>query len=564
MNTSTIYIVILYFILNYLITFQRYKGYNLMENSYDNGNIMSTKIKDYSELFQKKFDYIREKTNIFTPANEDILKIFENRTKENFGVKEAFITTLITPGNLIGYKPMTPYTDTTEKICLQIEQGSMGWYWLYGTFSNTKDCFLLQLNRLDTIPTELRESLGYKLGDTTIYSLTLGIGNGKEYYFGNIYFEGSLNISNNIKFSIISKDNTVSFSHDLDNMSVNVKNMLLTNNSDNNDTKIFNFTCSCKNNFEMYLNQPNGCEPCGFINSSYQSYTNLYIDVNYTTNKGDSKNLQKGYGWMDHQWGNGEIDSIFYKSLTSILNKGNLYTGLPPYVWLNIRLNDNLQYMIFSLLSNIPKKGDVIKCYINTYKPSGVTFFNNNKIDVKILDTVELNGTNYPTKYEVNIDELKYVLDSTPYGNTLFLDALNTNHWGGSCDVLLNNNQVGTGFLEAQRFDGDLKSIQKNFELLNITNPNVYQKYYNTKNTTTLIASYLLYSILFVLFTILLYKFVKNSYNFIKTTNYGKTSEDLRKILYVLFYLLLSLFLVYLIYYIIRGIVVSENTNKRF
>ena len=55
---------------------------------------------------------------------------------------------------------------------------------------------------------------------------------------------------------------------------------------------------------------------------------------------------------MDHEWGGSETPSILYKCLLTILGNGKIYNGLPPYIWLNIRLSDNTQYMIFNLLNN--------------------------------------------------------------------------------------------------------------------------------------------------------------------------------------------------------------------
>lgn len=556
--------LILYLSVSYWITYKSNITYNLMDDSYNNGNVMTTNIKDYKDLFNKKIDYIKQNKTILNPANDKIIEAIRNKINNtNFDIAGAFISTLLIPGNTIGYTPMTSYNDTSKKICLQLEQGNTGWYWLYGTFPNTKDCFLYELTRVDILPTDLRTKLGYKLGETTIYSITLGIGNGKDYYYGNVYFEGIFTILNNIDFSIVSKDGNFEFYHSLNNIIVNCKNIMLINNKNGNDIIKYSFSCQSKNNYNMFLNQENGCYPCEFSNNSYQSYTNLYIDMVYSNEKGINKKVEGGFGWMDHEWGGGEVQTIFYKSMLSILNKGRLYNGLPPYIWLNIRLSDNTQYMIFDMFENTPKKGDILMCNINKYKPSGVSFFTNSpKIQVKVLDTVEYNSISYPTVYQVTIEGNDYILDSRMYGDTIFIDGLNTTHWGGSCDVLLNEKIVGTGFLEAQRFDGNIRCLEGNFELLQFDKAeNFASTYYSTRNTLQYVLSYTVMIINFSLLFFLLYQSIKTGYYFMKTS-YKDIQGNIEKGLYLFLHISFFLSVIYYIYKLVYNIYYTITRKK--
>ena len=560
-NYSTFTILIVYSILSFVLTYKSDTSYTLMDESYNKGSVLSTNIKDYKTLFDKKIEYIRNNRGLFTPANESLLQQMENKINSHIDLPGAFITTLTIPGNLIGYKPITAYDDTTKMVCFQLEQGCTGWYWLYGTFPQTKDCFLFELTRVDLLPTPLRESLGYQLGDTTIYALTLGIGNGKEYYYGNVYFEGVFTIENNLNFSIVSKDNMFQFHHRLNKIEVSCKDMVLTNNKNGKNLK-YTFSAQTQNNSNMYFNQENGCFPCDISNNSYQSYTNLYVNMSYS-NQNETKNVTNGVGWMDHEWGSGQIPNIMNRCILTILNKGRQYNGLPPYIWLNIRLSDNVQYMIFSIFENPPKKGDTVQCSMNKYEPSIITFFDKNqKVNVKVVDTFNSQGIEYPTVYEVSIDDTIYTLDSRPYGETFFVDALNTNHWGGSCDVMVNNKQVGTGFLEAQRFDGNVKCLEGNFKLLGFDpSENFAQTYYDTRNTAELVASYAILIVLFSLLAILLWRFGRSFYEFMKTP-YTELS-GLERNLYMVFHFLFIALVLYFIFTIVRRFFTSSARNSK-
>ena len=245
------------------------------------------------------------------------------------------------------------------------------------------------------------------------------------------------------------------------------------------------------------------------------------------------------------------------------VNKGRQYNGLPPYIWLNIRLSDNVQYMIFSIFENPPKKGDTVQCSMNKYEPSIITFFDKNqKVNVKVVDTFNSQGIEYPTVYEVSIDDTIYTLDSRPYGETFFVDALNTNHWGGSCDVMVNNKQVGTGFLEAQRFDGNVKCLEGNFKLLGFDpSENFAQTYYDTRNTAELVASYAILIVLFSLLAILLWRFGRSFYEFMKTP-YTELS-GLERNLYMVFHFLFIALVLYFIFTIVRRFFTSSARNSK-
>jgi len=512
-SKSTIIITIIVIISLYLLYRTPSVSYNLMDEYYNNGGVLTTNIKSYKDLFNKKVEYIKENSNfLLDPADETLINEIQNninKSDDSLNLIKTFIATLNMPGNTIGYIPMTPWEDPSKKICFQLEQGSSGWYWIYGTFPKTKDCFLLMLTRVDLLPTELRKKLGYKLGETTVYCLTLGIGNEKSYYYGNVYFEGSLTILDNENFSIISKDKNYSFNHSLDKMTIFCKNMILTNNQNENDKLLYNFSSQTYNYFGMSLNQKDGCYPCDFSNNSYQSYTNLYINMSYNNSNGLVKNLTDGNGWMDHEWGGGSINKIFYKLFLPILSKGKVYKGLPPYIWLNIRLSDNLQYMIYSFFSNPPKKGDIISCTFNKYQPSGVDF-STETANVTVIDTTIYKGVEYPTIYKVNIEGNTYILNSTLYGKTIFRDLTNTNHWGGSCDVFKDNIQVGVGFMEAQRFDKSIDAIRDTFMLLGYDKNSTFaETYNNTTYKSQLYTSYTIFIVLFILLAFILYHFIK-------------------------------------------------------
>ena len=65
-------LIIIYITLYLLLTYKSIKSYNLMDNSYNNGNIMTTNIKDYKKLFQQKRRLPKEKK----------LRLFQKRKKK--------------------------------------------------------------------------------------------------------------------------------------------------------------------------------------------------------------------------------------------------------------------------------------------------------------------------------------------------------------------------------------------------------------------------------------------------------------------------------------------------
>ena len=496
-------IVFIYLLFYVLLTYKPVKTYHLMDDSYDNGNVLITNA-NYKEIFIQKVKYIKKNRTLLEPADDHLIDLITN--KMSYDIKSMVMATISIPGGSIGYCPMIPYHDTSKKVCFQLEQGNIGWYWLYGTFPDTKDCFLYQLTRIDLLPTDLRERLGYKLGETTVYCITLGIGNGTDYYYGNAYMEGVFTIHNHIKFSIVS--NQFVFSHDYNNISIQC-NMLLTHNKTKKKVR-YQFSSQIQNNDIMLFDQLNGCYPCE-LNNSYQSYTNLYVNMNYSTDQGETKRIENGFGWMDHEWGGSETPNLLYKSILSILRNGKVYTGLPCYIWLNIRLADT-QYMIFNLFNSPPKKGDSVRCHINTYRSSKIVFFTDQStVNVVVKDSILFENTEYPVQYEIQIGDHTYLLDSTSFGHTIFRDFANTWHWGGSCDVYENNHMVGVGFLEAQRFDGDVKCLNDNFELMGFTeSENMGLIYYNTTNKSQLVLSYVIILFMIVFTFLMCYQVIKD------------------------------------------------------
>ena len=77
-NYSTFTILIVYSILSFVLTYKSDTSYTLMDESYNKGSVLSTNIKDYKTLFDKKIEYIRNNRGLFTPANESLLQQMEN------------------------------------------------------------------------------------------------------------------------------------------------------------------------------------------------------------------------------------------------------------------------------------------------------------------------------------------------------------------------------------------------------------------------------------------------------------------------------------------------------
>ena len=97
-NDLQILLISVYILFYLIITYKPIKTYNLMDDSYNNGNVMITNIKDYKELLKQKIKYINENKNILNSANEEILNIIKNQFESNLDISKMIVSSTLIPG----------------------------------------------------------------------------------------------------------------------------------------------------------------------------------------------------------------------------------------------------------------------------------------------------------------------------------------------------------------------------------------------------------------------------------------------------------------------------------
>ena len=180
--------------------------------------------------------------------------------------------------------------------------------------------------------------------------------------------------------------------------------------------------------------------------------------------------ITDGVGWMDKQWSKLSMSNTnairIITNITRMTKK--IRWGLGKYVWLNINVSDDLQYMIYGFpKDNLEiKNGSVIQNAIyNRYnKKEYPNAKLNNKTNIEILDTIlveeeyaftkEKKKVTYPIKYKVILDNVTYIIDASDFGKCVTYDQSNNFHWAGSAKVYgkTGTGFKGTGFIEAARF----------------------------------------------------------------------------------------------------------------
>lgn len=435
-----------------------------------NGYIATSLVGDTAlrDLLKKRIKYVECRRSILTPVNSAVLNKLKPMV-DSLTIMNIPSWLELLPGNKLGFLPLEPIECADSGILFQFEQGRLGWYWFYMTFPEQNASVMFYLNRVELLPPCVRKKQGLKLGQSTIYQVSAGVGvNGKwnrtSYYVNSgiyqIFDQGSF------KFNTI--DNMFVFSQAGTNMNLQI-NAPMTS-IDDNTTHAVILNLSISTTKPMYFNgafavgnsskdftPSRACVPCLFGDGSlYMSYTDLSgsgtLGIDST-----STSLANGVGWMDNQFGGSEYNSVLGKLLMNIFNRGAITTTLPKYVWINLHISSNLQYMIYTFPTTNPKTGVTLSAVFNRYTPDNNTVFFQ-KCNIEPTATAKYEGVDYVTKINVTLDGETYMLDTTPYGMQITIDINNAAHFDG-CGNLYNAKnpsvRIGTGFMELQRLLGD-------------------------------------------------------------------------------------------------------------
>jgi hypothetical protein len=474
-----------------------------------NGAILSS-VQDESELrriLAHRFKYIRSRQNLLDQVNIPVLDKVESLSKK--ATLDNMVALLqLTPGNRLGMLPLSKFTCPKQRILLQFEQGSVGWYWFYMVFPQQQSAVMVQLTRVELLPRSKRESLGYALGETTLYHVALAASDKGKWYRDSFVTPGTYVITGDEDFAFSTADGSFKMAHAMDKTAATpVSTMALYGkrrmaSTDGLPDTTVGMSLNVTSNVPIYDNGPKGCVPCLWGDGSlYTSYTDLHASGGLTVGDTDpvTMALTDGTGWMDHQWGGSEQNSPLGKMLMSMIAGRSLLGGLPKYIWLNMNVTGGAQYMIYAFPKHNPKVGDVIPVAYNKYTPDGLTYSKNGKVTV--LKTLPWKGVDYPVQYKVEVDGVgPYTIDGTPYGTAVIVDLANSEHWTGVANLLdASGKQAGIGFMEAQRFMDDPTYVQGLWQQAGSTEGPLSSFYLGQKNTSSVVVSWIFLLFIFVL-----------------------------------------------------------------
>jgi hypothetical protein len=202
----------------------------------------------------------------------------------------------------------------------------------------------------------------------------------------------------------------------------------------------------------------------GGFGSLYYSYTNMKMVIsNIDGNSVPESNQFSNNGWIDHQLVSGGIGNNWYfQSLMTLKNL--LYKQKSPgWLWLTIQDNESkLQYMFLHFFGKKTYKDDILENpdqnipmdIVNVYK-DGLTHFspteksmNYNDLDVRLVDTVTVNGLKLPSKYKITLPGGKKVILQNAFAPSV-RDGPFQEYENPAYLYDLDRNSIGIGFIEA-------------------------------------------------------------------------------------------------------------------
>ena len=390
---------------------------------------------------------------MFDPYDKKKVNIVKNLCNSNIDIRQSILSVIaLLPNGCLGFFPLYPSLDPNT-MTFRFGQGTTEWHFMYSTsydpVTKNNSSFFCYIMRLDMLPPPVLKKHNLKEGDASYYNLALGVGI-------NGVWESSPLIICRGTYTAISVTNFTFEALDIDNGSTSWSstlngefNLSYTFKSKNSKTCSFDGVLQAMR--PPFLAAPDGCAPCtGGAGTLYTSYTQLQVQG---TVKIDSSiaTQTNAVGWVDHQWINSQVNDLPLKLLS---NFSTAPRGLGKYLWLNLHVNDNLQYMISIFPKSTAGKGQKFSgtdLYTNRYPHTNITE-HNVPSTAEVIDSIKIGNTEYPIKYKITIESEIYTMDSTPFGVTTTVDGSGNDHWDGS-GLLYDyaNNLIGTCFFEANQ-----------------------------------------------------------------------------------------------------------------
>ena len=475
---------------------------------------------------------IKDSLNILSPYNKNAMSIMENNLKNAKNLKTLVGAYLLTPYNSVNLVPNNPLVNPLDTTCFQYEQGVLGWYWGYLTFTkNTPNSLPISLMyyiiRIDLSSPQVRQKYKLGLGETAVYNISFGIGEGTNWTYSPFQIvNGSYEVQTESSFIFNSLDEQLKCNF----ISYGPGQLYIKCNWTAPDSgNTYGFETNMYSKIKPYLNQPEGCAPClGGAGTAYWAYTQLFnYNTTYTIN-GNTQKLEDdtGVGWMDRQWGGNFTRSNIILYITGIQQLFTRTGSLGKYIWLNIHM-DTYQYMIWCFLpvTYTPVVGEIIKnAFYTMYSIELEDPIYTKPVSFKILSIKYVYDALYITKFELTLpdpngDDHVYILDTTPFGNTVTFDLSGNYHWSGSSILSQDGILTGSSFVEMNEFqtiEVYVKNIFSKCELVGNTEPFTTEKVLSFVQVLPLIIILLLVIILTIIWIVqtcnYVVKFVKDPF----------------------------------------------------
>lgn len=422
------------------------------------GTYTSMPHSEFNKLIPQRIQFVKDKSTFLEPYSTEKFDFISQNIGSVNDIQKIMMMASV-PNFEMKYYQIQPITQNPKVLSsFQFEQGMTGWFWIYGTFidsaGNTAS-YMYYLIRLDMFPPELRKQMNLPMGSTTYYFISTGVGKGNEWKYSPYMFtRGEYKINSDSSFSFKALDLPEGWNSSM-NMS-STGNFALESGWRDSSAKQNGFSVTLNSERPPFLDNPGGCTPCaGGAGTLYFSYTQLATNGSIILN--DSANsYNNGTGWVDRQWLNRQVSTVYFSLLANTINTFKLETrGLGKYVWFNLHLKKDLQYMVSGNFgpNDTITKGTVFPTNTNRYGEGDNIQWKINGVTGEVLDTLTTQGLCFPIKYKITTPDGVYILDATKFPHSVSIDLTNNLHYNGSALVYDTTGKiVGTGFMEANQF----------------------------------------------------------------------------------------------------------------
>ncbi|HCA43944.1 MAG TPA: hypothetical protein DEP28_11910 [Bacteroidetes bacterium] len=532
---KTLFFIVLFIVIIYFLNYKTSPVLTDVQSTVlKPGKYTSLEFSKLREILPKRLEYIENNSSFLNPYNKDKMELIKSKLSSATD-EELIMLSAFTPNTDLGMYRLEPLKNPTSVYTsFQFQQGTFGWFWIYGTFVDSLGetaSYMFYLFRIDLLNPELSKELNLPMGSTTYYFISTGVGKGDQWEYSPFKVcRGEYDITNDsvFKFSALDLPEgwTCNFSF---NTSKNIEiYSTFRNETKLNDSSKSNKTSGIAVNMnsvrQPFFNGKEGCAPCeGGAGTLYLSYTQMRTNGSLTIN--DSTTAYKnGTGWIDRQWANGFVSTV---SLALLNNTFGMFkstaTGLGKYVWINLHLNDSLQYMIYNFfpLDKVLIPGTQFNTTINRYGPDQIIWSLNGTGEV--IDTVVREGIIFPIKYKLSTQDGTFIIDGTKFKNSLSVDITNNFHWDGSAIIYdsTGKNIMGTGFIEANQFTPQSDYVKNELSIMGLDTNESNLTLFN-ESGSKLPVSQGIYSLLILLF--ILGFFIYIIYSFFRKFVFKKRS----------------------------------------